>query len=114
MALDCKERMSRAWQDNELGPKELEALVAAVYPQCLPSELRHLQVRMSSSIVENVPICYSRCDERCHADQQMLGGFTLSCYHTSHFRLKHVTCCRPLPRRWCWTRRAAGGTATSS
>jgi len=55
VALDCIEPMSRAWQDNELGPKELEALVAAVYPQCLPSELRHLQVRMSSSIVENVP-----------------------------------------------------------
>lgn len=31
-------------QDNELGAAELEALVMAVYPQCLPSELRHLQV----------------------------------------------------------------------
>ena len=31
-------------QDNELGTAELEALVLAVYPPCLPSELRHFQV----------------------------------------------------------------------
>ena len=31
-------------QELELGPRELEALVAAVYPECLPSEFRHFQV----------------------------------------------------------------------
>ncbi len=67
MALDCTVFMSRAWQDNELGPNELEALVAAVYPQCLPSELRHLQVRISSSIVGNIPSPTLAVLPRCHA-----------------------------------------------
>ena len=35
-------------QELELGPRELEALVAAVYPECLPSEFRHFQVHCNS------------------------------------------------------------------
>ena len=35
-------------QELELGPRELEALVAAVYPECLPSEFRHFQVHRNS------------------------------------------------------------------